>query len=289
MIIDFHTHTFPDSIATRAITKLKAAADMKNYTNGTTHALQRSMWENGIDVSVLLPVATKPTQCTDINRIAVETNDLFDHTHLLSFGSVHPDSEDYKAQVDFLAQNGVKGIKMHPVSCKVPVDDIRYKRIISYASENRLIITVHGDFDPGFAGNDCAHPKRIREMLDEVRPVKFVSAHMGGWGCMDEVKKYLVGQNLYFDTAYSIAPLRYADGTMEGVHPTFAHRDKEIYDASEFVDMVRSHGVEKILFGTDSPWGEQKENVDILNMSGLIDKELSMIFHKNAEKLLKLV
>ena len=76
MIIDFHTHIFPDSLAPRAIDKLSKSADIISYTDGTFHGLQDSMKQSGITYSVLLPVVTKPSQQEDVNRIAIQTQDF---------------------------------------------------------------------------------------------------------------------------------------------------------------------------------------------------------------------
>ena len=49
MIIDFHTHTFPDKIAAAAIDKLQHASHSKAFTSGTVSGLQASMQRAGID------------------------------------------------------------------------------------------------------------------------------------------------------------------------------------------------------------------------------------------------
>ena len=56
----------------------------------------------------------------------------------------------------------------------------------------------------------------------------------------------------------------------------------------QFVRIVRNHGADKILFATDSPWGGQKEFVEILSNMPLTEEEKEMIFSKNACKLLNL-
>ena len=43
MIIDFHTHTFPEKIAAAAISKLEQKAHARAHTDGTQSALLRSM------------------------------------------------------------------------------------------------------------------------------------------------------------------------------------------------------------------------------------------------------
>jgi predicted TIM-barrel fold metal-dependent hydrolase len=55
-----------------------------------------------------------------------------------------------------------------------------------------------------------------------------------------------------------------------------------------FRTMVKAFGADKIIFGTDCPWAEQKDYVDRMNAMGLSDNELELIFHKNVEKILGL-
>lgn len=57
MIIDFHTHTFPDELADRAVGTLAHSGGIHNYLDGRVHSLTDSMKKAGIDYSVLLPVA----------------------------------------------------------------------------------------------------------------------------------------------------------------------------------------------------------------------------------------
>ena len=77
MIIDFHTHTFPDSIAARAVDSLSKEAHIVPYTDGTVSGLLNSMDKGGIDMSVLLPVATASSQVESINDKALRNNEKY--------------------------------------------------------------------------------------------------------------------------------------------------------------------------------------------------------------------
>ena len=68
MIIDFHTHMFPDKIAARTIDFLsKTGGDMNPFTDGTWKGLKESTKQAGIDHSIVLPIATRPGQFHTIN------------------------------------------------------------------------------------------------------------------------------------------------------------------------------------------------------------------------------
>jgi len=280
MIIDFHTHTFPDALAGRAVSRLAASARAKNYLDGTRDALIASMREAGVDRSVLLPVVTKPDQQEEINRIALETNEHTEETGLLSFGGIHPDNDNYRQILRGLAEGGVKGIKLHPVFQQTGLDDIRYLRIIECACENGLIILVHAGYDIGFPGIDYSSTSRITAVLDKLKPERFVLAHMGGWDCWEEVEAHIVGRDVWLDTSFSILPIAPAPGT------TRKPEENPPLSREQFLRMVRRHGTDHVLFGTDSPWSGQKESLDALRKSGLDAGELAAILGENAERLL---
>ncbi len=282
MIIDFHTHTFPENLAGRAIAKLAASSRARNYLDGTADALRSSMKEAGIDYSVLLPVVTRPGQQEDINRSAIEMNQHSRETGLISFGGIHPENEDYREILRGLSRNGVKGIKIHPVFQRVNIDDIRYLRIIECASENDMIVITHAGYDIGFPGEDFSSVRRIERMLDTVKPQKMVLAHMGGWDSWQEVEERIVGRDVWLDTAFSLLPIEPAPGTVR------TPEENPPVSREQFLGMARRHGTDRILFGTDSPWSGQRQMVAAIRASGLDAKEQGAILGGNASELLEI-
>lgn len=108
MYIDFHIHAYADEIADRAVQKLKETANCNVYTNGRIDDTRQKLKEWGIDYGVLLPVATKPTQQTIINNWAKEQN----HGNIISFGTVHPDSEELCSELERISSLGLHGVKV---------------------------------------------------------------------------------------------------------------------------------------------------------------------------------
>lgn len=282
MIIDFHAHTFPEQIANRAIAKLSNDAHIINYSDGTLEGLKHSMKAAGIDYTVLMPVVTKPAQAEDINRLAIEVNDRFQETGILSFGGIHPDNDDYKAIIKNLAKHGIRGVKLHPVFQKVYFDDIRYLRILECACENDLIILTHAGFDISFPGADFATPAHIRSAYEQILPNKLVLAHMGGWDCWNDTTELLADCNVYLDTAFTLDPLRSRTGD-DAAAWHYANLSRE-----QFLKIVKSFGSDHILFGTDSPWTDMGESLELVRESGLTSSELKAVLGGNAAKLLGL-
>ena len=259
-IFDFHTHIFPDIIADKSIPHLAEVCQTEPFANGKASGLLSSMDEAGITCSVVLPVVTAPKQFDSIHRFALQ----FLKGRLISFGGIHPEHEDYKEKLRWMQENGLKGIKLHPDYQNTYFNDIRYKRIISYATELGLTILTHAGFDPLSPNNIHCTPQMAAEVIDEVKPEKLILAHMGGNQLADEVEHYLVGKHVYFDTSYVMDKM-----------------SKE-----QFVRMVRTHGADKILFATDSPWTGQKQQVELFLDLPFDENEREIILHKNAKKLL---
>ena len=279
MIIDFHTHTFPEQIAARAIAKLSESAHIKNYLDGTLDTLKASMQTAGIDYAVLLPVVTKPAQHEDINRAAILTNDRFQETGILSFGGIHPDNENYRQILRELVGHGIRGIKLHPVFQQTYFDDIRYLRIMECACENGLMILTHAGLDASFPDHTYVTPDRIRNVLDRIHPDKLILAHMGGWNCWDEAEELLASYDVYLDTSFALSPMRSNSGV-----PTDGHYKP--LGREQFLRMVQAFGADHILFGSDSPWADLAESLELVQETGLPDSDLADILGNNAAKLL---
>ena len=260
MIIDFHTHIFPDKIAGRTLDYLSDIFGASPFADGTHTGLCDSMKKAEVDVSVSLPAVTKVSQVESINRFA----SAFTEGAVISFGGIHPECENYKEILKEIKNLGLKGIKLHPDYQDMYFDDIRYEHIVDTASELGLITVVHAGVDPKCPKDVHCTPKMVRKLLDDVKPEKLVLAHMGGNEMWDEVEKYLVGQNVYFDTGVILDRM----------------------PEEQFLRMLHMHGADRILFGTDSPWADQKKFVTLFDQMSLTEEEKMAVFSGNAKKLL---
>lgn len=263
MIIDFHTHIFPDKIAARSIEALSKVSGVTAATDGTLNGLLASMDKSGVDLSVIMPVVTKPPQFESVNTFAAKVNEQY-AGRLLSFGGIHPDSEDYKSELNRIKELGLPGIKLHPDYQGVMLDDVRYMNIIEYADALDLTILVHAGIDIGLPEPVHCPPDKARKVLDTLKPKKLVLAHMGGWKQWDEVYEYLAGEPVYLDTAFS-----------------FDYMSRDM-----FMKIYEKHDKGKILFATDSPWSDAHRDIEVINSLPLSDADREAIFAGNAKRLL---
>ncbi len=271
-MIDFHTHIFPDKIVDSAMAHLteifRQSYHKEPYLNGKLESLFRSNEEAGLSCSVILPVVTAPKQFDSIHRFAMQflEEETQKRTHMISFGGIHPDMDDYKERLRWIKEQGFQGIKLHPDYQNCYFNDMRYKRIISYASELDLMVVTHAGQDPVSPEDIHCTPQMALEVIKEVQPTRLILAHMGGNAQHDDVERYLVGQNVYFDTSYVL----------------------DIMDPEQLVRTVRNHGADKVLFATDSPWADQKKFVEIFKNLPFTEEERSMIAGDNARRILNM-
>ncbi len=280
MIVDFHTHTFPEAIAASAVDKLQSASHTHPFTDGTVAQLRASMTAAGVDASLVLPVATAARQVEHVNDASIRMNDRGKETGVYSFGCMHPDFAGWHEELARIARMGIRGIKIHPPYQQVDFDDPRYLRILERAGELKLLVITHAGLDVGLPGRRDAVPEKLLRALRAVGPVQLVLAHMGGWRCWQEAARLLAGTGVYLDTSFSLGPMT-ANG--DGYYTPDA---LERLDGETFAGMVRLFGADHILFGTDSPWEDQKRELAKIRALPLTGEEKESILGRNAEKLL---
>lgn len=278
MVIDFHTHTFPEKIASSALEKLRRASGTLSFTEGTNFSLSSSMKRAGIDISVVLPVATNPAKVSHINEISAS---LCGKDGLCHFGCLHPDVPDIESEVKHIAALGLKGVKIHPVYQGVDLDDDRFVRILSACGEAGLVVVTHSGLDIGFPGVVHCSPKMARRALSLAGPVTLVLAHMGGWRNWDEVAENIADTTAYIDTSFSLGKLVPIDGR-------YSEEELQMMSSEEFVSLIRAIGADRVLFGTDSPWSDQKTSLEGIMSLPLTENERSAILGNNAASLLGL-
>jgi predicted TIM-barrel fold metal-dependent hydrolase len=264
MIVDFHTHVFPEQLAARAIHQLSESINhiYMVVTDGTPNGLVQRMDEWGIDVSVVQPVLTNASQVHNINTWAQSICS----DRLVSFGAIDPHSKDYKEQLDFVAELGLKGLKFHPEYQNFLVDDKRMLRVYDYALSKGLILLFHAGFDPGYKPPFKSSPKQYANIIKRLPGGTIIAAHLGSHAMWDDVEEYLVGTEIFLDTSMGF----------------------EYYSPEQFTRIAKNHGADKILFATDSPWSHAKAEMEHLLALDLSKEEKALILGENAKRLLGL-
>ncbi len=262
MIIDFHTHAFPDKIATMAMEKLSdASGGLIPQTDGTVNGLKKRMKTDGVDKSVVLAIATNEKQQTAVNDfISSQKCD-----EIIPFGSVYPHAENALEELERIHSMGLKGIKLHPEYQQFFVDDEKMKPVYKKISELGLIVLFHAGEDLGYPAPYHATPERLRTAAKWIDS-PMICAHWGSAGMGEDVLKYLCDIPVYFDTAFGYAAMP-------------KDRAQRILDKK---------GTDYILFGSDCPWHAPSWDIRMIETLGLAESEKKKIYYENAEKLLSI-
>lgn len=263
MLIDFHTHAFPDRIAQRAVSGLShSSGGMVPQTDGTLSSLKAEMDKDGVDISVVLSIATNPRQQTNVNNFAMEMDQ---DDRIVAFGSIHPDAPDALEELERIKEAGLKGVKLHPEYQHFYADDERMKPIYRKISQLGLVTVFHAGHDYGFLPPyHCMPDNLLRALKWFDTPV--VAAHWGGESCCVEVLEKLCGENLWFDLSFGY-----------GAMP------KPVAQA-----IIDKHGPDKLLFGSDIPWHRPEWELRLLNSLDISQEDKDKIFYQNALNLLGL-
>jgi len=236
MITDIHTHAFPDAMADRTIRTLEGETELAvARLDGRVSSLLASMDKVGIGRSVVCSIATKPAQFGKILSWCGQIRS----ERIIPFPSVHPQDPAAQARVGQIADAGFKGLKMHPYYQEFDVDSERVFPIYEELCRRGLILVLHTGFDIAFPRIRRGDPQRIVRVIEAFPTLKLVTTHFLAWDDWEEAAKYLIGKPVYTDFSM-----------------TFPFIGSERVRA-----MVLKHPREYVLFGTDSPWQDQGEEI----------------------------
>ncbi len=259
--IDCHTHAFPDTLAPRAIGTLAQKAG-RSFSDGTIRGLLASMDRAGIDQALICSIATKPAQFDHIMAWSQSVRS----TRLIPLPSVHPKDPHMIGHVRQLHAAGFPGIKMHPYYQDFTLDDPALSPLYDELSRLGLILVLHSGFDIAFPRLRRSDPARTLWLASGWPELRLVATHLGGWDDWDEVERLLLGRPIYLEISFG----------------------PEMLPAERFRRMLLAHPADYLLFGSDSPWTDQKKGLDALRALDLPEPLFRKITSENAKRLLDL-
>ncbi|MFP3903964.1 MAG: amidohydrolase family protein [Armatimonadota bacterium] len=257
MIIDCHTHIFPEKVVENAMGSLGEMYGVAPVVMPTADNLRAHMDECGVDKSVICPVATKPDQVPSINRWVAG----LDRKRIIPFGALHPAYKDNEGEIEFLLDSDIRGIKLQPFFQHFELITDATDRLLNQVGD-RLFIIMH-------AGDEMVHqehiepnPQRLAKLVEMYPFLRMSAAHLGGYRVWDDVEEHLVGRELYFDLSY-----------------TFNQASDE-----RIMRVIENHGYERILWASDFPWQSQCESLEGLKRLPLTDEVKQDILSGNIRR-----
>lgn len=259
-IIDFHTHVYPDSIASKATQNVRDFYDGigEDGVDGRVATLLDRADQAGITECVILPVATKPERTRHINEFIIAQASV--QPRLYGFGTVHAAMDGLMEEVDFIQKSGLHGIKIHPDYQTFAIDDPRMFPVYEQIQGVLPIVFHMGDLR-----YDHSHPARLRHVLDLFPRLQAVAAHFGGYQMREIAREELTDTDCLFDTSSSLM----------------------FMEPGEAEEIIRHYGAERFLFGTDYPMWDPVAEVERFFRLALTDDEKEQIAWNTAAQLLR--
>jgi hypothetical protein len=259
MIIDGHTHVYPDAVAKRAIGG--APGDLKRYGDGTVGSLTEVMAASGVDRSVCLGVANSPDRVDKANRFAGS----LDPARFVGFGSVHPglSPEDNVAS---LRAHGLRGAKVHAMFQNLRLDDPRLLATLD-AMSGEFAVIIHVGAAGADPGERCS-PAMLADIVRQFPRLDVIACHFGGYRRFDEAVETVIGLPVHVDTSWP---------------PSLATLAPERVRA-----VIEKHGPERVVFASDWPMADPAAEIEAIRALGLSDDDTEAVLGGNLARLLDL-
>ena len=259
-IIDFHTHIYPSAIAEKATKSIEQFYGLGGGGMvGTSEQLLRVGKSVGIEQFVVLPVSIKAEHTRHINEFIL--GEVAEHKEFIGFGTVHAGQENLLDEGEFIINNGLYGIKMHPDTQLFPIDDERLFPLYDMVGDKLIFMFHCGD-----KRYDYSHPARLRRVLDNFPKLRVLAAHFGGYSMYDTAAEYLLPTSCMFDISSS---LMFMDNETQQKY-------------------IKKYGADRLVYGTDFPLWDPRDEVGRFLQIPLKDEEREKIAYKNAEQFLGL-
>ena len=302
-IIDAHVHTYP----TAAIGQQAMQGMGRSGSSGTVGELLDVMAGGKISYSVLanmtptydmrvaaldsLPAGSPPA---DRERAEKEINekviDRMKRRNLWSCTSAreHPglvplisidllqSPEEMQAEVeDKVKIHGARGLKLHPVSNRFYPSDPGLWPAYQKAVEMGLPILFHsGEGEvAGYTQADFGRPANFEPVMQSFPQLVIILAHLGKGFLGESVALARKHGNVHFDTSAILSGSEIKSG--------FSSRE-------EALELIRSIGVTRVLFGSDWPWFSPLSAIRQIESLGFSEDEKRMILGRNAARVFRL-
>jgi len=277
MIIDFHTHIFPEEICRNRDRYFEnESAFSLLYRSPTSRLitadeLLKSMDENKVDKSVVFGFPWNNDDTAKLQNDSIIEAMKASQDRLIGFCCVNPFSRDASREVERCLGQGMLGVG-ELAFYETGIDEVCLQvlePIMEVCRSQDCPVLIHTNEPIGheYSGKSPMTLQQIYKLVQRFENNRIVLAHWGGgiffYNLLKkEVKEKL--KNLYFDTAAS--PFLY---------------DPEIYPLA-----IKLAGLDKIIFGSDYPLIDPDRYFKEIKAVGLSATEQDSIFGANATRLL---
>lgn len=281
-IVDIHTHLFEEKYSQRLIEEIFAtgiAKDLRFHrgSDGKLSSLIQSADKNNISRFFILPVVKDPRKIEHINDYYYQESKK--DQRVVFCGTIYPGHPRLKTIIADLKSKNTKMIKLHSIYQRFNILDHQALKLFEKLIEADLpVIFDTAQIPPKYlsAGEKpeyYTHPDKLLKLHKLLPDLKIIAAHGGGLFITDFERKSLIGSDIYIELSNSYHNCAWPQNNCQ-------------VSADNFIYLLNNHAQDKVFFGTDSPWQDQKIDIErIIELHGIgkITKEqLENIFWKNA-------
>jgi len=259
VIVDCHMHVWPDHIADAMQSQRPSGMPLR--FDGKLSGLLRTMDEAGIDKGLALGVGIKAS-------VVARTNEFIGtvpRDRLVPMGTVHPELS-VDENMKHLKDNGIVGVKLHPLFQALSLADPRVRDICTALAEAGMPVISHVGAGGDDEANDRGAPAALRTLADEIPDLNLIACHYGGYHRLDEAEEHVVGSRVTLETSWP---------------PTLAELEPE-----RLVALIRRHGADRVVFGSDWPMADPAAEIAAVRALGLTDDDTAAILGGNLARLL---
>lgn len=250
MIIDAHTHVWPDRIAPLALGNNQVPG-LRARGDGTVDGLMSSMTSTGVDVSCCLGIANEARQVDKVNAFVANLAG----ERRLAFGTVHV-GLSVEENLASLRRNGLTAVKIHPLFQRFALNDPALWEIFEAFGSDVAVIVHVGAGGDAFT-NGLSSPTMIADIARRLPSLRLVACHFGGYRILDEAEETLAGVDVVLETSWP-----------PGLTTLRPERVREL---------IRAHGAERVVFGSDWPMTDPGEEIQAIEALRLSDDETKSV------------
>ena len=205
-VIDAHTHIFPDKIAEKATVATADYFDLPEPPNhyGRVQELLDVLAEASIEYAMVFSAATTEHQVEHINRYIAQEAQA--HPQFIPCGTIHADyaqHQDFKAELQWMRQHGLHGLKLHPEFQHFVLDDERLFPVFEEMERQDMFLISHTG-DPRV---EVSGPERMYRIATTFPRLRCIATHLGNWGDweLERIRPIAQLPNIYVDISSSYA------------------------------------------------------------------------------------
>lgn len=204
-----------------------------------------------------------------------------DHAELVAFLSVDP-MMGQDAMMDELVEkldhHGAAGLKIHPGEGRFFPDDPSLQPVYETLEKRGLPVISHGGLDIANPDPSYTRPAAFAGVAGQYPKLTLVIAHLGNDFFDESVQVAEKHPNIFFDTS-AVIPGDKMGEPLNGLSKL---------SNEEAVQLIRTIGVERVMFGSDYPWFHPLWDLKRFLKLDFRDAEKKALLAGNAKRILGL-